>query len=265
MILRNFLLFIFISGCTSSHKTETVSVPVPKGVDNYTSEGVPDSPWAWDYDGLRGFMNWPSLNPAYEICGNGRRQSPINLKWQKPSPNNTLRVSYQPTDVIINNKGFTFSIDFTRPLPIYFNNREFQLESVEFHSPSEHQLSNKVFPIEVQMYHRSPNGLLILSSFLEEGQKSSWFETFLNVAKTVKPQKTSQRMLFDPQNLLPSNLNYYQYSGSLTYPPCSEGIERIVFNTPQQVSRQQILILRDLMPINNRPVQPLYGRKIKNY
>jgi len=263
MVLWFVILLIFISGCTSSQKI-TVT-PIPKDVSSYSSEAVPDDPWAWDYDGLRGFNNWASLNPAYETCGNGNRQSPINLKWQQPSPNNKLRISYQPADVIIKNKGFTFSIDFVRPLVVYFDNREFQLESVEFHSPSEHQLSSKAFPIEIQMHHRSPNGLLILSSFLAAGQKSSWFETFLKVAKSVEPNKTSERLMFDPQNLLPSKLNYYQYSGSLTYPPCSEGVEWIVFNTPQQVSKKQILMLRDLMPINNRPIQPANDREIKNY
>lgn len=257
------ILLSLLSGCKSSPEVERT--PEPTDIIIYTSEAVPDDPWAWDYEGPRGFNNWASLNPAYQMCRNGRKQSPINLKWEKPKVEKPLRLSYQPAHVVIKNIGYTFRIDFTRPVLIYFNNREYQLEKVEFRSPSEHHLSQKQFPLEVQMYHRSPNGLLIISSFFEVGRQSPWFQDFLAQAEQLEPQKTSARLIFDSQNLIPSRQTYYHYSGSLTHPPCLEDVEWVVFNTPQQISKKQMTQLRDLMPINNRPLQPIYDREVKNY
>ena len=223
--------------------------------------------WAWSYQGERGPEQWASLNPEYSMCSSGKAQSPVNLKWSAPLSPSPLKIMFRPTDAVVSNTGTTFRLEFTPQSQIIANGQEYILEKAEFRSPSEHRLSGKKLPIEIQFYHRSPNGLrqAILSMFVVKGKESTWFDGFLNTAiqTPVNRSSASQRMALE--KLIPSQQTFYHYQGSLTHPPCLEGVDWFVLNTPIQLSARQIAGLKALYQNNNRPLQKLNGRSIKNH
>src|SRR5690606_29233818 len=133
------------------------------------------------------------------------------------------------------------------------------LEKIEFRTPSEHQLSGNTLPAELQFYHRSPNGLkqAIISLFVVSGKGSEWFNKIWDLATKTPLYKSSATFRFNPAKLIPPRETFYHYEGSLSHPPCLEGVQWLVFNTPLQLSQQQIAALRSVYNNNNRPIQKL--------
>ena len=114
----------------------------------------------------------------------GCTKSPVNLIWTKPTLANPLEIRYKEGDVVLSNTGYTYRLEFTPSSQIIFNGQEYLLEKAEIRTPSEHQLSGRSLPVEIQFYHRSPNGLkqAIISLFAVEGQGGAWFDKFWDVA-----------------------------------------------------------------------------------
>ena len=260
------LMIFFIASCSSR--------PV---VQEQSSEPQPPAPapveqkkdiWGWDYSsGPRGPESWASLNPQYYMCTSCMKQSPIDLVWHKPMKPNPLNMSYKEGNATIINTGYTFRIEMTPQSQITFNGMDYLLEKIEFRSGSEHTLSGNKLPMELQFYHRSPNGLkqAIISLFVITGRGSAWFDSLWEKTQNLPEFKSSASFRFNPDQLIPPRKTFYQYEGSLTHPPCLEGVQWFVFNTPLQLSKEQIAMFRNLFNKNNRPVQPLNGRQITNY
>ena len=223
--------------------------------------------WQWTYEGDKGPDNWASLNPQYEMCKSGKLQSPINLVWHKPTSPSPLTVSYKEGDATVTNAGYTFRLEMTPQSQIKINNQEYLLEKIEFRTPSEHRLSGNALPAELQFYHRSPNGLkqAIISMFVIVGRESEWFNSIWETAAKTPLYKTSSTFRFNPSILIPPRKTFYHYKGSLSHPPCLEGVQWIVFNTPLQLSKKQLSTLRSVYNNNNRPVQNINNRDVTNY
>lgn len=260
------VLVILMAGC--GQRKVVSSEDFVKTVETPASE-KPTSPpkWAWSYQGEGGPESWATLNPEYAMCATGKAQSPVNLKWSAPQKPSPLKIMFRPTDATVANTGTTLRLEFTPQSQVVYSGQEYILEKAEFRSPSEHRLSGKKLPMEIQFYHRSPNGLrqAILSMFVVKGKESSWFNGFLaSAAQTpVNQSGASQRMALE--KLIPNRQTFYHYQGSLTHPPCLEGVDWFVLNTPLQLSARQIAGFKALYQNNNRPLQKLNGRSIKNY
>lgn len=223
--------------------------------------------WGWDYEGPRGPKNWSQLNKQYDMCSSGKNQSPINLVWHKPTTPSPLKVNYKEGNGSLINTGYTYRLEMTPQSSISFSGTEYLLEKVEFRTPSEHKLSGNSLPVELQFYHRSSNGLkqAIISLFVISGKGSAWFDKIWDVAEKLPKFKSSPSFRFNPDQLIPPRQTFYHYEGSLTHPPCLEGVQWFVFNTPLQLSQEQILKLRSMYNNNNRPIQSTGDRKIINY
>jgi carbonic anhydrase len=265
----------FAAGCGSKKKQKKKKAPVKKEMqaempaEASRAENT-EHPYqlAWGYEGSNGPQMWGDLKDEYSLCKTGKLQSPVNLKWQQPvSPKRTLEYDYKDTELRVADAGYTLHVKFPPGQRAYFNGKQFELKHIEFKTSSEHQLSGNQLPMEAQFVHENELGqIAILSVFIIEGQFNPFIE---KVWSHVPGKKHSERLvptlLINPKDLLPTVRTFYFYVGSLTTPPCSEGVRWHVLNTPLQMSRDQIVTFRKLFPSNSRPIQPLNSRKVMNY
>ena len=244
----------------SSQETETAE----EGSQQATRE--PMKP-IWGYSGLIGPERWADLDPSFSLCREGKRQSPIDLKWRKPQPGGTIQASYFPGSLAMVDTGHTLQVLFPPGSRAELHGKTYSLTHMDIRSSSEHSLSKNTLPLELQFFHRAADGeIAVLSVIVIEGSEHPSID---KVFTYWPEQKLSpirfKEVAFDPQSLLPEIMTHYAYTGSLTYPPCTEGIKWFVLNTPVPFSRSQIVKFRESYSANARPPQPLNGRKVVNY
>ncbi len=239
------------------------STPPPAGAQQPAAETQAPN-YAWNYDGDKGVDAWGSLSPENVACAKGKKQSPINLAWRKPSKKMPrMDFSYVATNASADLSTPIPSLKMNGPNQLLMNGKVYNLERIEFHSPSEHQLSKNSMSMEIQFVHKavSGNGYAVLSVFAIEGRENSLLNEVWN--QFITPSASG--MTFDASLLVPPQKTHYHYMGSLTSPPCTEGVEWAVFNTPTELSKEQIIAFRSKFAANSRPPQPLNGRKVTNY
>lgn len=228
------------------------------------ADPIPSPQFAWGYEGDKGSENWGSLDPANVVCAKGKKQSPINLAWRKPTKkSHKMDFSYTSSPATADISTPVPTLKFSGSNQLLINGKVYQLDHVEFHSPSEHQLSKNSMSMEIQLIHKavSGNGTVALAIFAIEGRENS----VLNEIWNQFANPNSQGMTLDIGTLIPPQKTHYSYMGSITSPPCTEGVEWMVFNTPTEVSKEQIMAFRSKFAANSRPTQPLNGRKVTNY
>jgi carbonic anhydrase len=224
----------------------------------------PSSPQAWTYEGPAGPAHWNKLNPNYALCANGHRQSPIDLR-------NTFAVDLEPVLFLYRAGPFRVA-DTAHHLQLTVSGggiqtlgKSYHLTGIRFHSPSEFSIAGRFFDMEAQITHRADDGkLAIVSVLLEKGNENPVIQAALNEMPLEKG-KTSETSGYDIdiERLLPDDRRYFTFMGSLTTPPCTEDVLWIIIKTPQQVSTEQLEMFRRLYPPNARPIQPSFGRIVK--
>ena len=218
----------------------------------------------WSYEGEGAPENWGKLNPENAMCDSGRNQSPINIdKTIHAALKNIRWIQKFPAKEIVNN-GHTVQINFKEGNMLVLDDTPYQMKQVHFHAPSENLINNKSFPLEAHFVHADNKGnLTVIGVMFKEGEKNSALDKlWAQMPKEVnKPEALKAR--FVPSDMIPQSGKYYRFSGSLTTPPCSEGVRWIVMKTPISASKEQIKAFEELMKHhNNRPVQPLNGRPV---
>lgn len=227
----------------------------------------PKTPTTWSYEGNNGPNFWGDLDPSFSLCKTGKQQSPINLKWQKQSTGGEIAFDYKESPLRTVDSGHNLEIKFNSGSFIKIRGQEFELVELQFRSGSEHTFSGEHLPMEAQLIHKNSRGeLAILSVMIIEGKENPTIEKLW----THWPQQTNKETLIETvkwnaKDLLPSRFTYYHYTGSLTTPPCTEGVNWNIFNTPAQMSRAQILNFRKKYRLNARPIQPIQNRKLTLY
>jgi carbonic anhydrase len=227
----------------------------------------PSVMYGWGYEGEKGPENWGELKPEYLLCRSGKKQSPINLKWAKPKSGGEISFQYRPEPLKVTDNGYTFEVQSNGLSSAQFHGKSYALTHIQFRTSSEHALSGNLLPMEAQLFHKSLDGdLAVVSVILIQGKTNATIkDIFDSVAKQKGIVTEKPEILFDASRLLPDKLTHYNYSGSLTTPPCTEGVEWFVLNTPVELSKSQILQFRAVYSKNNRPLQPLNGRKVVNF
>jgi carbonic anhydrase len=217
----------------------------------------------WGYEGPTGPSHWGKLSPAYAMCDAGRNQSPINIEDALRTSTKPLHPSYAAGSKDILNNGHTVQIDFESGDTLVVDNLTFTLNQVHFHAPSENQIAGKSFPMEAHLVHADSQGnLLVVALMFREGEANRALSATWDA---LPPDAGPARPLLNvmPLALLPKSISYYRFSGSLTTPPCTEGVRWVVLKTPVSASRSQIeTFQRVVKHHNNRPVQPLNGRVV---
>jgi len=250
----------------------TTALPAPPPTTTRPAVPPAGAP-VWHYDGPEGPQNWGTLGPAFAACGNGRSQSPIDLSKPARGATPELRTSFPAAELRIAhhehiadgiNNGHTIQINYAGADTLTLGPASYQLVQYHFHAPSEHTVDGKRFPMEMHMVHKAADGkLAVVGVFIVEGAHNSAFDpVWANLPSQKGVETHFPHVKVDVDALLPTARSSYRYEGSLTTPPCSEGVNWVVITTPIQLSGDQVATFTRLIKDNNRPVQRLNGRTI---
>lgn len=232
----------------------------------------PPSAPNWDYE-TEGPAKWASLAPQFATCAAGQHQSPVDLRGAREASAEDLRTNYKPaqlrvvhhahmSDVV--NTGHSVQVNGDGGDTITIGDERYVLLQYHFHSPGEHTVNGRTFPAELHLVHKAADGrLAVIGVLLEEGAENRAFDTiFAHLPKTKGEEVHLASVTVDADSLLPTARRSWRYDGSLTTPPCSEGVTWIVMQKPMPISAAQLDQLRSVLKPNNRPVQALHDRRI---
>lgn len=222
----------------------------------------------WSYEGEGGPQSWGKLKPEFNVCAIGKRQSPINIEETATlrGPAEPIQFDYAPSTASVVNNGHTIQVDVVGENSITVRSTHYKLLQFHFHHPSEERVNFRSFAMVVHLVHRNPEGqLAVVAVLLDPGEANP----LINKVWTHMPLDSGDRVRMPPgvlnlNELLPKDQRYYQFIGSLTTPPCTEGVLWMVLKQPVAISREQLRLFSQLFPNNARPVQPVNGRAIRD-
>jgi len=221
----------------------------------------------WGYRGEGAPANWADLDEAYRTCRTGRNQSPIDLASGLDTDLPELKFEYYSQHTIHEtNNGHTIQVDLEPGsfLFIETHDRRFEARQLHFHSPSEHTVAGESFAMEMHIVHSDEDGnLAVVGILFRTGDENPILQQIWSFMPEKSGQTIEEPVPFEESDLLPPTREYYLYNGSLTTPPCSEGVLWVVLKNPIEASAAQIEKFRDTMgSSNNRSVQSQNSRTI---
>jgi carbonic anhydrase len=217
----------------------------------------------WSYDGDTGPEHWSELSPDYALAGTGAAQSPIDITGARPGDVEPIEFHYAPTTLRLSNDGRRVRMDFDEGSYLLLGGSRFDLEYMEFHTPSEHSLAGRRYAVEAQLYHADTAGRIVAVAVLFGPSVGSDFLAGVCPHMPVAGDRaTVPDVTVNPLDLLPVDRTRYEYKGSLTTPPCTEGVKWVVLARPVAASMGQIDRIRFFHHGNSRPTQPLNGRRL---
>ncbi|MDR3220925.1 MAG: carbonic anhydrase family protein, partial [Candidatus Accumulibacter sp.] len=208
--------------------------------------------------------HWGRLGPDHAVCAIGQRQSPIDLRDAFAVDLQPIPFLYQPASFRVADTGRHLQL-MVYGGSIEMPDKNYRMTHIRFHRPSEFSIAGKFFDMEAQLVHRAEDGqLAIVSVLLEKGSENPVVQAALNNLPLEKGGETAPPGHdIDISLLLPANRGYFTFMGSLTTPPCTEDVLWMVIKEPQQVSAEQLAMFQRLYQPNARPVQPAFGRIVK--
>ena len=217
----------------------------------------------WSYEGLGGPENWHKLDPGNAACASGLRQSPIDIRDGIKVDLEPIRFDYRPSSFRIIDNGHTVQVGLNGGT-LTVTGKTYEFVQFHFHKPSEEKVNGQSFDMVAHLVHKADDGkLAVVAVLLERGAENPFIQTLWNSLPLERNLEVQVAAPIDLNALLPAGRNYYTYMGSLTTPPCTEGVLWLVMKQPVAVSPEQISIFSRLYPRNARPVQPGAGRLIK--
>jgi len=218
----------------------------------------------WAYEGEAGPEAWGRLHPEFATCASGQRQSPIDLRDGIKLELEPVQFDYRESAVRVIDNGHTVQVNVAEGNRIEVRGRRYELQQFHFHRPSEERIDGRRFDMVVHLVHRDDEGrLAVVAVLLQRGAAQPLIQTVWNNLPLEKGEEQAVRAPIDIGMLLPAERDYFIYMGSLTTPPCTEGVLWMVMKTPVAVSQEQIDVFSRLYPMNARPVQAAAGRLIK--
>lgn len=232
-----------------------------------------DSQAHWGYEPDNGPASWGKLNSDWLMCAEGKQQSPIDLTGARQKnldgmklefPTAHLKIARQTHVLNPINNGHTIQINYDGGETLEIGPHPFALRQYHFHSPSEHTENGRQYPMEMHMVHVSRDKkLAVIGVFIKEGRHNEAFDRIWSNLPTQTGQEVHlENIQVDIDHILPENKETYRYRGSLTTPPCSEGVGWFVYVEPIELSGDQIEAFRKIFHGNNRPIQPLNNRTL---
>jgi carbonic anhydrase len=230
-----------------------------------TTEPRAASTHGWSYEGGHGPEHWGAINGEYSTCATGKEQSPIDIRGATPADLPPITFDYHSAPLAIVDNGHTIQVNVPAGGTITVGGRRYDLVQLHFHRPSEERIDGKGFAMVAHLVHKDAEGkLAVVAVLLREGTANQLVETLWNHLPMVKEQvRTDEGVRVSAERLLPADRGYYTFRGSLTTPPCTEGVTWLVLKTPVEVSSAQIATFAHLYSHNARPVQPRNGRVIR--
>lgn len=221
----------------------------------------------WSYTGSgTGPDKWATLDPSYAACTDGSAQSPVNLDKAKVVQVPDLKLDYAPTAAAVIDNGHTIQVDLkTDKHPtLVLDGVKYKLAQLHFHGPSEHTVNGKNYPLEIHYVHKADDGALaVLGIFAEEGAENKAMNQIIEVLPKEPNLSVMISAPLELAALLPKIDSTFRYPGSLTTPPCTEGVRWNVALRPMTMSKAQIgAITAKFKERNARPLQPLKAREL---
>lgn len=218
----------------------------------------------WTYEGETGPDSWGTLKPEWKICSSGKRQSPIDIRDGIQVDQEPVRFYYKPSGFAVIDNGHTVQIRLTAGNRIIVMGREYELVQFHFHRPSEERVNGKLYEMVAHLVHKDREGrLAVVAVLLDKGPDNPIIQQLWNHLPLERNVEFPASVALDIEALLPEDRSYFSYMGSLTTPPCSEGVLWVVMRAPVVVSAEQIAAFSRLYPNNARPIQQAAGRLIK--
>jgi carbonic anhydrase len=217
---------------------------------------IGSGPPHWAYDGEAGAANWGELSPAFKVCQLGLEQSPIDLATAVTAELAGLEIAYQPMKLRIINNGHTIQVNAAPGSSCVIGGTSYELQQFHFHHPSEHLLSGRPFDLECHLVHRSAAGdFAVIGVFIKAGENNAALEPIWRAMPRQAGPELDAGLMIDPSTLLPSERSLFRYMGSLTTPPCTQGIVWTLLRQPIEASTEQIRQFAALYAANARPAQ----------
>jgi len=219
----------------------------------------------WSYSGEGAPYLWGSLKKEFATCGTGKSQSPIDISSVTVSSLPAINVDYKDTPLDVVNNGHSIQVNYAEGSSITVGGKRYALLQFHFHAPSEHTIGGKSYPMVVHLVHKADDGqLAVIGVMIRAGYENHlinkiWQHIPAAVGESVKVADVSVNAI----GLLPRDPTYFDYSGSLTTPPCTEGVHWMFMAAPIDLAAGQIEKFTALYTGNNRPVQPLNGRVVR--
>lgn len=218
----------------------------------------------WTYEGEAGPQSWGKLSPANAKCDLGERQSPIDIRDGIRVDLDPLSFDYKASQFSVVDNGHTIEVNMGAGNYINVSGRSYGLVQFHFHLPSEERVNGRGSEMVVHLEHRDGAGkLAIVALLIERGKAHPLIQSVWNNLPLEKNEPVNALSNIDLSQLLPKGREYYTYMGSMTTPPCSEGVLWLVMKETIEMSPDQIGIFSRLYPMNARPIQRQAGRLIK--
>ncbi|MBC9719562.1 carbonic anhydrase family protein [Streptomyces sp. TRM66268-LWL] len=218
----------------------------------------------WSYEGVSGPEKWGDIDPEFATCKTGRAQSPINLGVDdRTTEAAKISIDYKVVSLKLENNGHTVQATVPPGNTIAVDGTSYELQQFHFHLPSEHTVRGEGAAMEVHFVHKDAAGkIAVLGVLMDE---TPGLSPFASIWKTLPAQKGETRNIDQPDDLnslLPQEHGSFQYEGSLTTPPCSEGVRWVVLRQVVGISPEEVNQYRKIFPRTNRPVQPRNDRDL---
>jgi carbonic anhydrase len=218
----------------------------------------------WSYVGEGAPDRWGQLRPDYRLCAIGTRQSPIDIREGIKVDLEPIQFDYRPSAFAVLDNGHTVQVNVAPGSSLQVMGRRYELQQFHFHRPSEERVMGRQFEMSAHLVHKDAEGrLAVVAVLLERGPEQPLVQMVWNNLPLEKHEALNGPGQMDLQLRLPADRSYYTYMGSLTTPPCSEGVLWMVMRQPVPVSVEQVNIFSRLHPMNARPLQAGSGRLIK--
>ena len=217
----------------------------------------------WSYQGPAGPQTWGGLKPEFNLCGNGQRQSPIDIRGGLAVDLEPVKFNYQASPFAVIDNGHTVQVNLAPGNHVEIGGKRFDLVQFHFHRPSEERIDGRQFEMSVHLVHKDDQGkLAVVAVLLDKGPPQPAVQKVWNNLPLERGEESAARVQLDPAEILPTDRRYFTYMGSLTTPPCSEGVQWVVMRQPVTMSPEQLDLFARIYPMNARPVQQASGRRI---
>jgi carbonic anhydrase len=221
----------------------------------------------WGYTGHTAPQFWGTLNPKYQMCGIGQSQSPIDINPQVSVESKgltPLNFNYHAESTEVINNGHAIQVNVDTHSSLSIDGKHFTLKQFHFHAPSENTIEGRSFPLEAHFVHLTKQGeIAVVAVLFELGEANEALQKVWDAMPKEAGEKAP--LSLDAKaidSLLAKDKSYYRFSGSLTTPPCSEGVRWFVLKHYTTLSKEQLKQFRAIIHDNNRPVQPIQARKV---
>lgn len=246
----------------AAHETADTHAAPEKEEKSILSHLLPGKEGAhWDYEGANGPENWGKMAEANKACASGQEQSPIDLTGGVDAEVSNIALHWNPGDWSVVNNGHTIQVEGKDGGYATIDGERFDLIQFHFHTPSEHTIDGRNYPMEVHFVHKNAEGrLAVIGVLMMPGGENPLFSTIME--KAPKEEGSASVGMIEQRGMIAPIDGVYRYQGSLTTPPCSETVLWTVLSTPILVSQKDVEAFQALFPMNARPIQPVNRRYV---